>query len=83
MHALVLHASRDDTCRILRSVARSLLAVPIEHRSHAQVVIFVTLLAGYTLFLHERLAFDVRALHALHHVACRLLHFLLSHSMHC
>jgi hypothetical protein len=26
-----------------------------------QIVIFVTVLAGYTLFLHERLAFDVRA----------------------
>jgi hypothetical protein len=26
-----------------------------------QIVLFVTVLAGYTLFLHERLAFDVRA----------------------
>ena len=25
-----------------------------------QIVVFVTVLAGYTLFLHERLAFDVR-----------------------
>jgi hypothetical protein len=33
----------------------------IERVSVMQIVIFVTVLAGYTLFLHERLAFDVRA----------------------
>lgn len=36
-------------------------ALLIERVIFMQIVIFVTVLAGYTLFLHERLAFDVRA----------------------
>lgn len=52
----------DPTCQC-KSMHDSVCeyALLIERVMFMQTVIFVTVLAGYTLFLHERLAFDVRA----------------------